>query len=206
LKKSFELEDSFRSLDRIPRSQTQKRKTYNYIIQHSKAPSSYRSLFRNWTGLLMTFAMLIVCSGFLYIQIVSPANSQHSSIKPADYFAAGEVVRTYIGRANSEHYFSLKTSDLTMPGILSTDDKEWLNTINKALIGMEATTQNPPGKPAYDLLVIYDGREPAELKLWITGNEIYMKQIDSEEVFKIQAVQSQKIIETLSYIQRQVQF
>lgn len=206
MKRSFELEDSFRSLNHIPRSQTQKKKTFNLIIQQGKPSPSYRTIFSNWAGLILTLSMLIVCTGFLYIQIATPLNSQHSSIKTADHFAAGEVERTYLGRASSDYYFSLKTSNLTMPGILSMDDKQWLKTINKALVNMEQTDVKPAGNAAYDLLVISDGREPAQLKLWFIDDNIFIKQFNSEEIYKLPALQAQEIKDTLIGIQQQVQF
>lgn len=206
MKRSFELEDSFRSLNHIPRSQTQKKKTFHLIIQQSKPSPSYRTIISNWAGLILTLGMLIVCSGFLYIQIASPLKSHHSSIKPADHFSAGEVERTYLGRASSNYYYSLKTSNLTMPGILSMDDKRWLKTINKALVNMEQTDIKPAGNAAYDLLVISDGREPAQLKLWITEDNIFIKQFNSKEVYRLPSLQAKEIKETLIGIQQQVQF
>jgi hypothetical protein len=206
LKKSFELEDTFRSLNHIPRSQFSKRKTYHAIIQQNKPPSPYRALAHNWSGLLLTFAMLIFCISFLYTQIVSPAGSHQSSVKPADSITAGDVIMTYVSRSDSDHYFSLKTSNLTMPGILGFKDQEWMETLNKALIGMEETSVKLSGKAAFDLLVIFEGREPAKLKLWVSGNDLYVKQFNSSIIFKIKSVQAQKMINTLSYLQKQVQF
>jgi hypothetical protein len=205
LKKSFELEDSFRSLNHIPRSDFQKRNTFNNILDNGRTKKKSQEFFRSWAGSILTITMLLISSSFLYSQIINPANSQQSSVKPGDYFAAGKVVRTYLKKSDSDHYFTLQTN-LTRPGITIMDDEIWMGTINEALNRMTAEPNAPTGKNIYDFLIVFEGREPAECKLWIYEREVYIKQLKSEQVFKIETGQAGMIIKTVEDIEKRVRF
>lgn len=204
MKKSFELEDSFRSLNHIPRSDTQKRKTYNNILDTGRPKKESQEFFRSWAGSILTITMLLISSTFMYMQIISPANSQQSSVKPADHFAGGKVVRTYLNKSDP-HYFTLKTN-LTRPGITILDDKNWMGNINEALTRMTAVANAPTGKIIYDFLIVFEGREPAECKLWINEGEVYIKELNSEQVFKIDTGQAGMMIKTMEDIEKRVRF
>jgi len=149
--------------------------------------------------------MLLISSTFLYIQIINPANSQQSSVKPADHFAAGKVVRTYLKKSDSEYYFTLQTN-LTRPGITIMDDDIWMGNINQALTRMTAVPNAPTGKNIYDFLIVFEGREPAECKLWINERELYIKELKGEHVFKIDPGQAGMIIKTVEDIEKRVRF
>lgn len=205
MKKSFELEDSFTSLNHIPRSQIQKRKTYNHILRSAEPKRQFRLLFGNWAGIFLTIIMLLVGSGFLYTQIVNPALSKQASNKPADHFAAGKVVMTYLTKSDSEYYFNLKTN-VTRPGITILDEEAWMKNINEALNGMAAEEQAPSGEALYDFLVIFEGREPAEFKLWVNENYVYLKHFENGKVYKIDSGQAKLIINTIHNIEEQVYF
>lgn len=205
MKKSFELEDSFRSLNHIPRSEIQKRKTYNNILETGRPKKQSPDFFRSWAGTLLTITMLLVSSSFLYIQIINPANSQQSSVKPVDHFAAGKVVRTYLTESDSDHYFTLQ-SNLTRPGVTILDDEIWMGNINEALTGMTAVPKAPSGKVLYDFLIIFEGREPAECKIWISEREVYIKELRDEQVYKVDPRQAGMIIKTVEDIEKRVQF
>ncbi|MEH7442919.1 hypothetical protein V7201_11495 [Bacillus sp. JJ1122] len=204
MKKSFELEDSFRSLNHIPRSDTQKRKTYNDILDTGRPKKESPHFFRSWTGSILTITMLLISSTFLYMQIITPSISQQSSVKPADHFAAGKVVRTYLNKSDP-HYFTLQTN-LTRPGITILDDEVWMGNINEALIRMTAVPNAPTGKNIYDFLIVFEGREPAECKLWVNERQVYIKELKSEQVFKIESGQARMIIKTIEDIEKRVQF
>ena len=205
MKKSFELEDSFRSLNHIPRSDIQKRKTYNNIVETGRPKKQSQDFFRSWAGSILTITMLLVSAAFLYIQIINPANSQQSSVKPADHFAAGKVVRTYLNKSDSDHYFTLQ-SNPTRPGVTILDDEIWMGNINEALTGMTAVPKAPSGKNLYDFLIIFEGREPAKCKLWINERELYIKELKGEQVFKVDAGPAGMIIKTVEDIEKRVRF
>ncbi|WP_423409809.1 hypothetical protein AABM38_07390 [Heyndrickxia sp. MSNUG] len=204
MKKSFELEDSFRSLNHIPRSDTQKRKTYHNILDNGRPKKEFQQFFRSWTVSILTFTMLLISSAFLYMQIITPSNSQQSSMKPADHFAAGKVVRTYLNKSDPD-YFTLQTN-LTRPGITILDDENWMGNINKALTRMTAQPNAPTGKKIYDFLIVFEGREPAECKLWVNERQVYLKELKSEQVFKIETGQAGVIIKTIEDIEKRVRF
>jgi hypothetical protein len=205
LKKSFELEDSFKSLNHIPRSQIQKRKTFNNIVQNGRPKKQFHEFLMNWTSVLLTVTMLMITTGFLYTQIINPIAIQQSAVKPADQFTGGTVVRTYLTKSSSAHYFTLQ-NNLTRPGITILDNKIWMATINDALIGMAAVTNPPTGKTIYDFLVLFEGREPAECKLWINESEVYIKQLNNGQVYKVDSKDADMIIKKVEDIEKRVLF
>ncbi|MGA9225617.1 MAG: hypothetical protein WB217_04665 [Mesobacillus sp.] len=205
MKRSFELEDSFRSLNHIPRSEIQKRKTYNNIVEKGSPNKQSKDFFRSWASSILTITMLLVSSSFLYIQIINPLNIQQSSVKPVDHFAAGEVVRTYLSKSDSDHYFTLK-SNPTRVGVTILDDEIWMGNINEALNRMTEVPNAPTGKNIYDFLIVFEGREPAECKLWINERELYIKELKGEQVFKVDAEQAGMIIKTVEDIEKRVRF
>jgi hypothetical protein len=205
LKKSFELEDSFKSLNHIPRSEIQKRKTFHNIIQNGRPKKNFHEFLVNWTSVLLTVTMLLISSGFLYTQIINPVNIQQSAVEPADHFTGGTVVRTYLTKSKSENYFTLQ-NNLTRPGITILEDKIWMSAINDTLIGMAAVTNPPKGKVLYDFLVLFEGREPAECKLWIYESEVYIMQLENEQVYKVDSQDADLIIKTVEDIEKRVLF
>jgi hypothetical protein len=205
LKKSFELEDSFRSLNHIPRSQTQKRKTYNYIVQTSKPKKQFNNLFGNWTGVFLTFAMVLFCSAFLYSQIIDPVHSQQSTMKPAEQGAAGKVIQTYLAKSDADHYFSLN-SNLTRKGVVIIEDPSWRKTINEALKSRIAVAQVPVENKAFDLLIVFEGSKSVKCKLTISGNDVFIKQYNDENFYKIPTKHASLIINAIEDMEKQVQF
>jgi hypothetical protein len=205
LKKSFELEDSFRSLNHIPRSQTQKRKTYIHIMQTSKPKKQFNNLFGNWTGVFLTFVMVLFCSAFLYSQIINPVHSQQSAMKPAELVAAGEVVLTYLAKSDSDHYFSLN-SNLTRKGVVIIEDPAWRKTIQEALNSRTVVSQVPAAEKEFDLLIVFEGSKSAKYKLSISGDEVFIKQFSDKEIYKISANQASLIINSIKDMEKQVHF
>lgn len=205
MRKSFELEDSFRSLNHLPRSQTQKRKTYNHIMQTSKPKKQFNNLFGNWTGVILTFAMVLICSAFLYTQISNPVHSEQSALKPADQVAADEVVQTYLAKADSEHYFSLN-SNLTRKGVVIIEDPAWRKTIKEALKSRAAVAQVPATEKAFDILIVFEGSKSAKYKLSISGDEVFIKQFNDEKNYRIATNQASLIINAIKDMEKQVHF
>lgn len=204
MKKSFELEKSFKSLNHIPRSQAQKQKTYQNILMNG----SYKSNCREnggWTGMLLTVAMFLLVSAFLYHEIKAPEKIQQAAVKAVDHVAPSEVIGTYMARSDSDHYFSLQ-SNITRKGVLMQEEKVWRDTIRKALSGMERVPYAQDGQASYDLLIIFNAREAAKYKLWISGEELYLKDVKANQFYKVGAEQAVQIIETIARLEKQVLF
>jgi len=55
-------------------------------------------------------------------------------------------------------------------------------------------------------LIVFEGREPAECKLWLQDREVYIKVLNGEQIFKVNAAQAGMIIKTVEDIEKRVQF
>jgi hypothetical protein len=204
LKKSFELEDAFRSLNQIPRSEIQKRKTYNTILQSGRKQMPNQCL-ANWTGSLLTVVMILVCGVYLLTEIQAPARNGLAALHSAEIAAESEVVITYLTKSDSADHFNLH-SNLTRKGISIIDEPGWLEIMNTTVNGRTPVKNPPEMEEAYDLLLIYEGKKPDKCKVWISKDHVYIKRMKENKVYKVEDSQSDKVIAMIDDMEKQVQF
>jgi hypothetical protein len=204
LKKSFELEDHFRSLSQIPRSEIQKRKTYNTILQSGRKQMPNKC-FANWTGSLLTLVMILVCGAYLLTEIQAPARNGLAALHSAEIAAESKVVITYLTKSDSADHFNLH-SNLTRKGISIIDEPGWLEIMNATVNGSNNVKNAPEMEGAYDLLLIYEGKKPDKCKVWISKGHVYIKRMKENKVFKVEENQSAKVIAMIDDMEKQVQF
>jgi hypothetical protein len=205
LKKSFELEDSFSNLSKIPRSEIQKRKTYNAIIQAGRQERPFQYIARNWTGNLLTFVMILVCSVYLIGEIKSPAQEGLAALEPAEIFAGSEIVITYLTKSDSAEHFNLH-SNLTRKGVSIIEEPGWLGILNQTVNGQNQAKNVPEMEGEYDLLLIYDGRKPDKCKLWIKDENVFIKRVKEQRVYKVEKSKAARVINMIEDMEKQVQF
>jgi hypothetical protein len=205
LKKSFELEDSFRNLSQIPRSEIQKRKTYNSIVQTGRPDRPIGYIARNWTGSLLTIVMILVCAAYLLTEIKSPSQEGLAALNPAELFASSEIVITYLTKSDSPEQFNLH-SNLTRKGISIIDDPGWLEIMNITVNGRNNVENAPEMERAYDLLLIYEGKKPDKCKLWISKNNVYIKRMKEQKVYKVEESKAAQMVLMIEDMEKQVQF
>ncbi|WP_226644345.1 hypothetical protein [Mesobacillus subterraneus] len=204
MKKSFELEDHFKSLNQIPRSEIQKRKTYNTILQSGRKQRPNQS-FANWTGNLLTIVMILVCGAYLLTEIQAPAQDGSAAFHSSEIVAESEVVITYLTKSDSADHFNLH-SNLTRKGILIVDEPGWLEIMKSTVNGQNNVKDAPEMKSAYDLLLIYEGKKPDKCKVWINKNQVYIKRLKENKVYKVEESQAAKVIAMIDDMEKQVQF
>ncbi|MEW8971785.1 hypothetical protein [Mesobacillus jeotgali] len=204
MKKSFELEDAFRSLNQIPRSEIQKRKTYNTILQSGRKQMPNQCL-ANWTGSLLTVVMILVCGVYLLTEIQAPARNGLAALHSAEIAAESEVVITYLTKSDSADHFNLH-SNLTRKGISIIDEPGWLEIMNTTVNGRTPVKNPPEMEEAYDLLLIYEGKKPDKCKVWISKDHVYIKRMKENKVYKVEDSQSDKVIAMIDDMEKQVQF
>lgn len=204
MKKSFELEDHFKSLNQIPRSEIQKRKTYNTILQSGRKqrPNQY---FANWTGNLLTIVMILVCGAYLLTEIQVPVQNGLAALHTPEIAAESEVVITYLTKSDSADHFNLH-SNLTRKGISIVDEPGWLKIMNATVNGENNVENAPKMVGAYDLLLIYEGKKPDKCKVWISKDHVYIKRMKENKVYKVEESQSAKVIAMIDDMEKQVQF
>lgn len=205
MKKSFELEDSFMSLNHIPRSEIQKRKTYKTIVQTGRQASPIHYIARNWAGGLLTFVMILVCAAYLAAEIKSPYQDGIAAIKPAEVFVPSEIVITYLTKSDSADHFNLH-ANLTRKGVSIIDEPSWLGVMNGTVNGHKSVKNAPEMVGEYDLLLIYEGRKPDKCKLWISEENIYIKRLKEQPVYKVDKSKAAKVIAMIEDMEKQVQF
>lgn len=205
MKKSFELEESFKSLNQIPRSEIQKRKTYNTILQTGRPERPVHYIARNWTGSLLTLVMILVCSAYLIGEIKSPSQEGAAAVNTAEIFPASEIVITYLTKSDSDDHFNLH-SNLTRKGISIIDEPGWLATMNRTINGRNIVRNAPDPEDAFDLLLIYDGRKPDKCKLWISEENVYIKRMKEQGIYQVEANDAAKVIAMIEDMEKQVQF
>ena len=204
MKKSFELEDHFRNLSQIPRSEIQKRKTYNTILQSGRKQGS-NQCFVNWTGSILTFVMIVVCGAYLLTEIQAPAQNGLAALHTTEIAAESEVVITYLTKSDSADHFNLH-SNLTRKGISIIDEPGWLEIMN-ATVNERSNVKNAPEmEGAFDLLLIYEGKKPDKCKLWISKDHVYIKRMKENKVYKVEDRQAAKVIAMIHDMEKQVQF
>ena len=64
----------------------------------------------------------------------------------------------------------------------------------------------PEMEGAYDLLLIYEGRKPDKCKLWINEENVYIKRVKEQRVYKVEASKAAKVIAMIEDMEKQVQF
>lgn len=205
MKKSFELEDSFKSLSQIPRSEIQKRKTYNSIVQTGRPDRPIGYIARNWTGSLLTIVMILVCAAYLLTEIKSPSQEGLAALNPAELFPSSEIVITYLTKSDSAEQFNLH-SNLTRKGVSIIDEPGWLEIMNRTVNGRNTVKNVPEMENAFDLLLIYEGRKPDQCKLWINEENVYIKRVKEQRVYKVEASKAAKVIAMIEDMEMQVQF
>ncbi|MBT2637407.1 hypothetical protein [Bacillus sp. ISL-39] len=205
MKKSFELEDSFKNLSHIPRSEIQKRKTYNTIVRTGRPEGPAHYIARNWTGSLLTFVMILVCAAYLLAEIKTPAQEGAAALNTSEIFAASEIVITYLTRSDSNDHFNLH-ANLTRKGVSIIDEASWLATMNETINGGNTVKDAPVMEGGYDLLLIYDGRKPDKCKLWISEGNVYIQRIKEQRVYKVEASKAVKVISMIEDMEKQIQF
>jgi hypothetical protein len=205
LRKSFELEDSFRNLNQIPRSEIQKRKTYNTILQNGKPGRQLNYIVKHWTGSFLTFVMVLACAAFLFTEVQTPAYDGQTASNPAQVLATSAPVITYLTKSDSGDLFNLH-SNLTRKGVTIIDDPSWMETLNRTLNGQSSVKEVKSLDQAYDILVIYENRKPDKCKLWIDGDKVYIKKIKEQRIYKIEKDKSEKVIAMIRDMEEQVQF
>jgi hypothetical protein len=205
LKKSFELEESFRRLSQIPRSEIQKRKTFNTIVQTGRADRPIGYIARNWTGSFLTIVMILVCTAYLLTEIKNPSQEGVAALNPAELFTSSEIVITYLTKSDSPEQFNLH-SNLTRKGVSIIDNPGWLEIVNKTVNGRNNVKNPPEMENSFDLLLIYEGRKPDQCKLWINEENVYIKRVKEQRVYKIEASKAAKVIAMIQDMEKQVQF
>ncbi|MBT2678305.1 hypothetical protein J7E38_04790 [Bacillus sp. ISL-35] len=205
MRKSFELEDSFRNLNQIPRSEIQKRKTYNNILQTGKPERQLHYIVKTWTGNFLTFVMILACAAFLFTEVQTPAYDGETALKPAQFLAASVPVITYLAKSDSADQFNLNFN-LTRKGVTIIDEPSWMETVNKTLSGQSSGKDAASPDEAYDVLVVYENRKPDKCKLWIDGDTVYIKKMKGQLVYKIEKEKSEKVIAMIRDMEKQVQF
>jgi hypothetical protein len=205
LKKSFELEDSFKSLSHIPRSEIQKRKTYNTIVRIGRPDRPVHYIARNWTGSLLTFVMILVCSAYLLTEIKNPSQEGAAALNTAEIYAASEIVITYLTKSDSADHFNLH-ANLTRKGVSIIDEASWLATMNETINGRNSVKNAPDLEDGYDLLLIYEGRKPDKCKLWISEGNVYIHRMKEQRVYKVEASKAGKVISMIEDMEKQIQF
>lgn len=205
MKKSFELEDSFRNLNQIPRSELQKRKTFNTIIQTGRTERSAHFIARNWTGNLLTMVMVLVCAAYLIAEIKSLSPEQTTAHNTSEIISPGEIVITYLTKSDSDNHFNLQ-SNLTRKGVSIIDEPVWLATMNRTINGRNIVKKAQDPEGTYDILLIYEGRKPDKCKLWISENNVYIKRVREKRVYQVEAHKAAKVIAMIEDMEKQVQF
>ncbi|CAM3765462.1 hypothetical protein [Mesobacillus thioparans] len=205
MRKSFELEDRFSNLNKIPRSEIQKRKTFNTILQNGKPERQLHCIIKNWTGSFLTFVMILSCAAFLFTEVQTPAQDVQSAIKPAQILASSVPVISYLTKSDSADMFKLH-SNLTRKGVTIVDDAFWMETLNKTVNGHGSVEQHPSSDQVYDILLIYENRKPDKCKLWIVDDTVFIKRIKGPRVYTIEKDNSEKVIAMIRDMEKQVQF
>ncbi|WLR53738.1 hypothetical protein LC048_14565 [Mesobacillus subterraneus] len=205
MKKSFEIKDSFRSLSQIPRSEIQKRKTYNSILQTGRPNQSISYIARNWSGRLLTLVMILVCSAYLLTEIKSQSPEGLAAINPAELLAPSEIVITYLTKSIPSEPFNLH-SNLTRKGVSIIDDQGWLEIMNRTVNGRNPVKNAGEMENTFDLLLIYEGRKPDKCKLWVNDGNVYIKRVKEQRIYKVEASNTAKVIAMIEDMEKQVQF
>lgn len=205
MKKSFELEDSFKSLNHIPRSEIQKRKTFNSIVRTGRPERRVHYIARNWTGSLLTFVMILVCSAYLLTEIKNPSQEGAAALNTSELFPASEIVITYLTNSDSAEHFNLH-ANLTRKGISIIDEPSWLSTMNETINGRNSVENAPEMENGYDLLLIYEGRKPDKCKLWINEGNVFIQRMKEQRVYKVEASKAVKVIAMIEDMEKQIQF
>lgn len=195
MKKSYDLEDRFRSLNQIPRSEMQKRKTLETIL-NSNRQKPFSSFFHNLSGVLLTIALSSGFAFILYEEILIPTMNESSSRSANQAAEDGKVESTYLTRSYSNEYYSLH-SNLERKGIIFKKNNAWLKAVESSLRSMVPAETLPSGQADYDLLVVVDNREAIKCKVWLEDNDLYVKKINSGDYFQLTGKEASNIIDQL---------
>ncbi len=203
MKKSFELEDTFRNLNHIPRSEIQKRKTYNAITQTSRPNTDLNVIFTQCTGFFLTLAMVLVSAVFLFTQMQDSVQGQLK--QPEEFLYASEVVVTYVTKSVSDDSFGLE-SNVTRKGVAIVENPAWMKTVSMAVNSKKTEVNAPAMKDAFDVLLVYNNKKPDKCKLWISKNEVYIQPMKDRSVYKIESSEAGFIIRMIEDMEKQVRF
>ncbi|GAE47985.1 hypothetical protein JCM21738_5034 [Mesobacillus boroniphilus JCM 21738] len=149
--------------------------------------------------------MIIVCTAYLLAEIKNPSQEGAAALHTAEIFAASEIVITYLTRSDSAEQFNLH-SNLTRKGVSIIDEPGWLEIVNKTVNGRTNVKNAPKMENAFDLLLIYEGRKPDKCKLWVNDENVYIKRVKEQRVYKVETSKAVRINDMIEDMEKQVQF
>lgn len=173
-----DLDKHFDQLKRIERSKAVKAQTLADILQTEN--SSKRNRLRNQrfivAGTTLLSAIVAILLLFLYTGDVGDSQT-----------ATGldiEISKVLIAESKSAESFEATSIASSMNTIEIADDRTFYNQVEQFLKGMEHVATPPAfNLPAYDMAVRVEDGNPYKMKIWKSGENIYVHHIDEDQYY-----------------------
>ncbi|MCS0823215.1 hypothetical protein NX029_04480 [Cytobacillus firmus] len=199
MKSSFGFDNSFRELDRIPRSQKQKQDSLQKIWSGIEdRPKRKKNIFPKF---LSAAAVMAACIMFAFIIFSEDSTTGGSS--SADILGDSFISQTAIALSETENSFS---ADGTYSAETATvKDEKWESTARTAINSAMPAEAVIDSKPLYDIQFIMKGKESVKMKVWNERGEVYFKSMDSEIMYAVPSEEGAIFIEYLEAIAHSIQ-
>jgi hypothetical protein len=195
LKELFEDTISFEKLDDIPRSKMEKDRSFKKIMEAAEPRGLEKKQVRPFLGLkgfLLTAAAVFIAAIYFNSQFsIQGADSTFAELK--------ELPISDIITAETDSEYSYITNGVNIElNESSYADNPFMKAMIKSMLKDSAPTNySPAEKPAYDILIRYNGGDVIQLKVWNVDDIIYFREEGGEEFFKAPEKISGSILKTL---------
>ncbi|MBN8199244.1 MULTISPECIES: hypothetical protein [Bacillaceae] len=199
MKNSFGFDNSFRELDRIPRSQKQKQDSLQKIWSGIEdRPKRKKNIYPRF---LSAAAVIAACIMFAFI--IFPEDSMTRGSGSAKMLGNSFISQTAIALSETENTFSAEGTYSAETATVK--DEKWENAARNAINSAKPAEAVIDSKPLYDIQFIIKGKDPVKVKVWNEHGEVYFKSMDSEIMYAVPSEEDAIFIEYLEAIAKSIQ-
>ncbi|WP_026582273.1 hypothetical protein [Bacillus sp. J33] len=199
MKNSSGFDNSFRELDRIPRSQKQKQESFRKIMNELEERPRERKAF--FPRFLTAAVSLAACFLFAFI-IYSEDAMTRGSYSPV-LIGESSITQTAVAISEAEKIFSAE--GVYSPNIATIQDEKWEEAARNAINSAEPSKVKLTTKPLYDVQFMLKGKEPLKLKIWEEHGEVYVRTMESKELYILSSEESTLFLEYLKAVAESIQ-
>lgn len=194
MKKSYNSFQEFKELSTIPRSDDQKEKSYQMILNKAKKNSGNNKWVPRTVSTFITIAAcFIIALLTLSEDLFNESTPRLASIEDK------KILQSVVSVSHSEKQFLPKDYPYVTGAAISRD-VIWSKAIRNILEKSIPTKKSPITQAKYDLLINVENSEPIKLKIWVENDSIFFKEVNKNQFYIIPTSNAKYFLQTVKKI------
>lgn len=194
MKKSYNSFQEFKELSTIPRSEDQKEKSYQMILNKAKKNSGNNKWVPRTVSTFITIAAcFIIALLTLSEDLINESTPRLASIEDK------KILQSVVSVSHSEKQFLPKDYPYVIGAAISRD-VIWSKAIRNILEKSIPTKEAPITQAKYDLLINVEDSEPIKLKIWVENDSIFFKEVNKNQFYIIPTSNAKYFLQTVKKI------